>query len=542
MANLFTTETPSLPDVNEGGPITLAQTFYVTAAGNCTGGRFYGPVTTGGTYELVLWQITADDNPVETGTGTVLASATFGTITASAWNSISFSSAVALSTGVAYRIGIRTSLGRYAATGGFYASAGLTNGSIVAQQTGTNPAAVGIGNLDNGNFIENITTYPNKTFNGNCYFVDPEFTATGTASATTGPYVVTASRAPAFARPLIVRSTLADPPVLTTKSPLVVAARPAVSASAAVLLRGSTIVQAPATATPGPLVVTRPIPPGPALPTLLRSTLADPLVLTTAKPLLVTAPIAPTPGPIILSRTPAAPAVVPPASTSSPLLVTAPVPQVPSSVAIKRGSLADDPVLTTPGPIVVTAAAPLPASAAILARNPQPDAPILSGPTTAPIVVTAPAGPPGATTRTLRAHLQDAIVATPQPLVVTAATPAVPSQPILARGSLADLFAGTAPLVVTAAPTITRALPILARTAAVATAPVTSATPAPIVVSATRQTSRGLVALIRTPAIAGAPPVNNPSAPGPVIRTAARRLVVTTTSWDRTLRTETRGG
>lgn len=186
MANLFTSQTPSLTDVNEVQPVTIGITIYFTAAGTVDGGRFYAPATIGaGTYELTFWQITADDSPAGTGTGTLLASATFGTLTAGAWNTVTFSSPVTITPNtVAYRIAVRTSQGRYTATGAFFNAAGLTNGSITAPQTGTDP--VGIGNLDNGNFYDNsITLYPNKTFNGNVYFVDPTFSpASGNATVT----------------------------------------------------------------------------------------------------------------------------------------------------------------------------------------------------------------------------------------------------------------------------------------------------------------------------------------------------------------------
>lgn len=185
MANLFTSQTPSLTNVSEAQPVTIGITVYFTAAGTVDGGRFYAPTTIGsGTYELTLWQITADDSPAQSGTGTLLANASFGTLTPGAWNSVSFSSPVTITPNtVAYVIAVRTSEGRYAATGAFFNSAGLTNGSISSPQTGTDP--VGIGVLDNGKFIESITLYPNKTFNGNVYFVDPTFTAaSGSVSAT----------------------------------------------------------------------------------------------------------------------------------------------------------------------------------------------------------------------------------------------------------------------------------------------------------------------------------------------------------------------
>jgi hypothetical protein len=176
-ASLWTSQTPALPDINEAQPVTVALTMTFAVAGTVSGIRFYGPATVGGgTYQGVLYQITAADGPSSpgTGAGTLLGSGTFGALTPGAWNTVAITP-VAVTPGVAYRVGVRTSEGRYAATGGFFNASGLTNGNITAPQTGADP--VGIGQLFNGAFIESIASYPSKTFNGNAYFVDVAFDA-----------------------------------------------------------------------------------------------------------------------------------------------------------------------------------------------------------------------------------------------------------------------------------------------------------------------------------------------------------------------------
>jgi len=180
MTNLFTAWSPALPNVNEATNVTVGIGLYFTSAGTVSAIRFYAPTTVGaGTYEGTLWQITADDSPAETGTATLLGSVSFGALTPGAWNTATLSSPISVSANTAYVVAVRTSEGRYTATGGFFNSSGLTNGNIVAWQTGTNPT--GIGTLDNGKFITNITGYPNKTFNGNGYGVDVDYTVAGSS-------------------------------------------------------------------------------------------------------------------------------------------------------------------------------------------------------------------------------------------------------------------------------------------------------------------------------------------------------------------------
>jgi len=171
VANLFTSQTPANPNNFDATPLTLATVVTFSASGNVTGGRFYAASSlSGGSYELVLWQVTSPT------TGTVLASATYGAITAGTWNTISFASPVAVSSGVAYVIGIRTSTGRYTTTSNFFTTP-LVNGNITGIQDNTNP--VGVGTLRNGVFAADITSFPSSTFNATCYFVDVDYTAGG---------------------------------------------------------------------------------------------------------------------------------------------------------------------------------------------------------------------------------------------------------------------------------------------------------------------------------------------------------------------------
>jgi len=181
MANLFTSQTPASGDVNESSPVTVATTVYFTVAGTVTGGRFYAPATVSGTFSLAFWQLTG------TTTGSLLAtSADYGSVTPSVWNATSFTSSASVAANTPYVIGLRSSIGRYTATGNGLQSAGITNGNIVAPQTGTNP--LGGFTINNGTFASgSISAFPSSTFNGGLYFVDVDFTPAGDTTAPSIP-------------------------------------------------------------------------------------------------------------------------------------------------------------------------------------------------------------------------------------------------------------------------------------------------------------------------------------------------------------------
>lgn len=170
--SLFTTQTPSLPDVFEGSPLTVGITLIFNAAGTVSGSRFYVPATVGaGTYTATFWQVTSDDSS-GTGTGTLLAFAQFASLTPGTWASVAFTSGVAVDTTHAYVIALRSTEGRYAATGGLFTSA-LVNGSITGIQDGTTQR--GFTKLVNGRFTGGIASYPESTFQSNGYFIDVLF-------------------------------------------------------------------------------------------------------------------------------------------------------------------------------------------------------------------------------------------------------------------------------------------------------------------------------------------------------------------------------
>lgn len=296
-----------------------------------------------------------------------------------------------------------------------------------------------------------------------------------TATAVPAPIVIDQPPAPARrGQATVVRSTLADDPVLTTPAPMVVeplGRRP--GPPTVIVSRSSTedtVTPAAATpqpvvatwtarraappdvvivrgsledlATPGPIVVGQPARPGHGGVQVLRSSTEDEPVLTTAPP-VVAEPrgLRPPPPVVIVGRAstedPPPPTTGP---TTIPVVVTQPGRFGPGDALISRGSLADDPVLTTPPPVVITRPArPLPTPTVIVGRGSLVD---LATP--GPIVVTAPPGRPGrGIALVVRSPLADPVVvtqATPGPLVATHRfRPARRPQVLLLRGVGTDV-------------------------------------------------------------------------------------------------------
>ena len=179
MANLFTSQTPSVTDASDGTPgITTGTTMVFAEDGTVTGVRFYATDTVSGTYTAGLWSVDSSDP----GTGTLLASKTMGDApTGDAWNTVTFDTPVSVTaTTVAYRVGIFSGDGRYVATVAFAefagGSGGLTNGDIFAPPNNDNP--VGAIVIKQGAFtIDAAFAYPTGGSGGTCYFVDVEYTA-----------------------------------------------------------------------------------------------------------------------------------------------------------------------------------------------------------------------------------------------------------------------------------------------------------------------------------------------------------------------------
>lgn len=180
--SLFTSQVPGGFAFDATG-ITVGLSMVFASAGVIKSLKFYASSSlSGGTYTGGVYSIDTADTGTDdpgSGTGTQLATATYGTLTANTWNTVTLGSPLAVSAGVPYRIEGYTSVGRYGSTTGLFSSA-IVNGNITGIQTNTTVAGK---NIRNGTY--NYTTgisYANDYF-GEGYFVDVVYEASATAAA-----------------------------------------------------------------------------------------------------------------------------------------------------------------------------------------------------------------------------------------------------------------------------------------------------------------------------------------------------------------------
>jgi hypothetical protein len=136
-------------DAADTSAVNLGIQFQASSTGHITGIRFYKESDNTGTHIGSLWSAS----------GTLLATGTFTNETASGWQELDFSSAVAVTAGTTYVASYFTSTGHYADTQNGLASA-VTNGPLTALASG-GVYAYGSGNA-----------FPANTFNASNYWVD----------------------------------------------------------------------------------------------------------------------------------------------------------------------------------------------------------------------------------------------------------------------------------------------------------------------------------------------------------------------------------
>ncbi len=168
MVSIFTTQTPALPNVNDGLTQNLGTVFISSANGSVTHIRWFFPTTLPtGTVIGGLWLWNSDAS------GTLLSQANFVAPVAGTWNTATLPVPIPITAGTYYVTSIFSS-DQYVATGGLLNSA-ITNGVLTA------PADDAVTPRHNGKFQQGDAglTYPTSFFNGNCYFPDIVFEEEG---------------------------------------------------------------------------------------------------------------------------------------------------------------------------------------------------------------------------------------------------------------------------------------------------------------------------------------------------------------------------
>ena len=74
MTSAHTVEVPTNGDENNVNPLTTGGKVMFAQAGFVLGLRFWVPATNTGTYTVGFYEVTSDDVPIDTGTGTLLVS------------------------------------------------------------------------------------------------------------------------------------------------------------------------------------------------------------------------------------------------------------------------------------------------------------------------------------------------------------------------------------------------------------------------------------------------------------------------------------
>ncbi|PYU53574.1 MAG: hypothetical protein DMG48_01050, partial [Acidobacteria bacterium] len=164
------TATPTTPDVGSDSPVELGVRFYSDTPGYVTGIRFYKSAANTGAHIGNLWS----------SSGTLLASASFTSETASGWQQVYFSSPVAITANTAYVASYHTTIGHYAGDASYFATAGVNRSPL---HTYANSSATPEGPYTYGG----TSQFPASTYNSANYWVDVAFAPATPAQKTIWP-------------------------------------------------------------------------------------------------------------------------------------------------------------------------------------------------------------------------------------------------------------------------------------------------------------------------------------------------------------------
>ncbi len=186
--------TPAGTDTNGSG-LELGFKFKSAINGYVTGVRFFKVSGMTGVHTGSLW-----DNM-----GNRIATATFGSETASGWQQVNFTTPVAVTANTVYTVSAFMTNGVYAFTTNYYTS-DVVNYPLTASANGSPGATDGLGQSGQG--VANLTgssAYPAQSFNSANYWIDVAFTGAPDAN----PPVVTVTDPTSNATSVNVGETIA---------------------------------------------------------------------------------------------------------------------------------------------------------------------------------------------------------------------------------------------------------------------------------------------------------------------------------------------
>jgi Domain of unknown function (DUF4082)/Fibronectin type III domain/Bacterial Ig domain len=174
---IFEFATPSVVDAGDPSSVELGVKFTSDVGGSVTGIRFYKAAANTGTHIGSLWSAS----------GTLLASATFTSESASGWQQVTFATPVAITASTTYVAGYFAPNGHYSATASAFASVGVDNVPLHALANTTS---------SNGLYAYGpSSTFPSSSFNATNYFVDVLFAAAPPSGKPSPPTAVSAAAA-----------------------------------------------------------------------------------------------------------------------------------------------------------------------------------------------------------------------------------------------------------------------------------------------------------------------------------------------------------
>jgi Domain of unknown function (DUF4082)/Fibronectin type III domain/Bacterial Ig domain len=167
--------TPGTPDSGDASSVEVGLKFTSEVFGSVTGVRFYKAAANTGTHIGSLWS----EN------GTLLASATFTTETASGWQQVNFSTPVQISPNTTYVVGYLAPKGHYSADSYYFYSPSPTGPKTLnSPPLHAVPASA---TTSNGLYSYTTTSsFPTSTYNGTNYWVDPVFSPAAPPGQVTG--------------------------------------------------------------------------------------------------------------------------------------------------------------------------------------------------------------------------------------------------------------------------------------------------------------------------------------------------------------------